>query len=181
MPSLAKILHPHVPNWSNHHQHQAFLVPEFWSDWLFDTGSLTARLVALRPGGFEVVPTRQFYGHPTTIEQQELGLQAQQTVWVREVILKLNKLPVVYARTAIPLTTLTGAEKQLLRLGSRSLGNYLFNQPHLKRGQLLASRCQKNDLGLLWSRRSVFYLGKKGLMVSEAFTEHLQQLCTHDL
>lgn len=181
MPSLAKILHPQVPDWSNHRQHQAFLIPKFWADWLFDAGSLTARLKALCPGKFSVVPTRQFYGSPSTIEQKELGLQSQQSVWVREVILQLDGLPVVHARTAIPLTTLTGPEKQLQQLGSRSLGSYLFSQPHLRRGELIASRCQENSLDLLWSRRSVFYLGDKGLMVSEAFTEHLPRFCTNNL
>lgn len=181
MPNLAKILHPQAPSWSNHRQHQAFLMPPFWADWLFDAGSLTARLTSLRPNGFSVLPTKQFYGYPTTTEQQELGLHKLQTVWVREVILQLDNTPIVHARTAIPLSTLTGAEKRLQSLGTRSLGSYLFKQPHLKRGQLVASRCQGNDLGLLWSRRSIFYLGDKGLMVSEAFTEHLKRFTDSSL
>lgn len=174
MPSLAQTLHPLVPDWSNHYQHQAFLIPDFWADWLFDSSSLTARLTALRPQGFKVQPLKQYYGHPTPIETRELNLKPGQSVWIREVILLLDDTPIVYARTAIPLSTLSGHEKLLQNLGSRSLGSFLFAQPHLKRGVLRANRCQNNSLNLEWARRSVFHLGAKGLMVSEAFTQQLR-------
>lgn len=173
MPAVAKILHPLTPSWSNYYQQPAFLVPKQWASWLFDSGSLTARLSALQPGTFHVQPIKEYYGAPTPTEQAELKLANNQTVWVREVILLLGSKPIVYARTAIPLSTLSGNEKRLQQLGKRSLGHFLFSQPHLKRGKLIASRCPSNSLGLLWSRRSVFYLGHKGLMVSEAFTHHL--------
>lgn len=173
MPNLAQIIHPRVPDWSNHYQQPSCLIPPFWADWLFDSGSLTARLTALRPKGFRVQPLKQYYGSPTRIESDELKLSATAQVWIREVILMLDDTPVVYARTAIPLSTLTGEEKQLQELGNRSLGSYLFAHPRLKRGELRANHCQENELGLEWARRSVFHLGHKGLIVSEAFTQQL--------
>ncbi|MEN9464058.1 MAG: hypothetical protein RL217_239 [Pseudomonadota bacterium] len=102
-----------------------------------------------------------------------MQLGAQEAVWVREVQLKVAGKTLVYARTAVPLQTLTGAERCLMQLGSRSLGSYLFTQPSLKRTELKASRCPANELGLTWSRRSIFYLHRKPLMVSEAFTQDL--------
>lgn len=173
MPDLARMLHPLVPDWSNHYQQPAFSIPPFWADWLFDSGSLTARLTALRPEGFSVQPLKQYYGQATPIEAAELQLKNEQKVWIREVILLLEQVPIVYARTAMPLSTLSGAEKQLKQLGKRSLGHYLFAQAQLQRGELHASRCRPNPLGLAWSRRSVFHLGTKKLIVSEAFTQQL--------
>lgn len=176
MPALADILHPIAPSWSARIHCQPFALPVAWRSWLFDKGSLTARLMALQPGQFRVQVLKQYYATATRIEQSEMGLGTNQKVWVREVILLLADTPVVYARTAIPMQTLTGNEKRLQHLGNSSLGSYLFRQPHLKRGKLKVSHCQSNHLDLTWARRSVFYLGKKPLMVSEAFSQQLQQL-----
>lgn len=181
MPKLATLLHPIRPGWSGCNQCQPFLLPALWRDWLFDSGSLTARLSALRPGRFRVQVLGQYYGQPTPLERAELGLGSNASVWVREVILLLDETPLVYARTAIPRSTLTGAERRLQALGSRSLGSYLFRQPQLQRGPLRASHCSRNALGLEWSRRSVFRLGHKALMVSEAFSGRLPEfLCYRD-
>lgn len=176
MPALADILHPIAPSWSAKNNYQSFLLPAAWRSWLFDSGSLTARLKALQPGAFWVQVLQQYYAAPTRIEQTEMQLDANQKVWIREVVLHLADTPVVYARTAIPLHTLCGNEKRLQHLGNSSLGSFLFRQPNLTRGKLMVSHCQNNDLGLTWARRSVFYLGSKPLMVSEAFSQHLQQL-----
>lgn len=180
MPALADILHPIAPRWSVRVQRQSFSLPLTWRSWLFDTGSLTARLKALMPGQFRVQVLKQYYATPTRIEQSEMRLGQQQKVWVREVILLLANQPVVYARTAIPLHTLTGNEKRLQHLGNRSLGGYLFRQPHLQRGKLKVSHCPSNPLDLIWARRSVFYLGSKPLMVSEAFVHHLPHLVNQE-
>ncbi len=174
MPVLADILHPLAPVWSARNNHPPFSLPPAWRSWLFDAGSLTARLKALKSDQFRVQVLNQYYAAPTRIEQSEMRLSGNQKVWVREVILFLDNTPVVYARTAIPMQTLCGNEKRLLHLGNSSLGSYLFRQPHLKRGNLKVSHCQANNLDLTWARRSVFYLGKKPLMVSEAFSQQLQ-------
>ena len=173
MPKLANLLHPIVPGWSGRNRCQPGLLPAHWRSWLFDHGSLTARLSALQPGQFRVKLLAQFHGRPTPLEQAELGLHGQQSVWVREVILLLGDTPVVYARTVVPLSTLNGAERRLQHLGERSLGSYLFRQPSLRRAPLRATHCKANVLGLEWSRRSVFRLRGKPLMVSEAFTSRL--------
>lgn len=173
MSRLAQILHPATPYWSGRLHRHSHTLPHPWRSWLLNSASLTARLTALRPGEFRVQPLAQYYGQATVTERTELGLSTAQPVWVREVQLLLADAPVVYARTAIPLTTLTGAERELQRLGNKSLGSYLFRHPQFKRGPLYASRCAPNDLGLDWTRRSIFYLGQKPVMVSEAFTSHL--------
>lgn len=173
MPELANLLHPVVPDWSGRNRCLPALLPQPWRDWLFDRGSLTARLSALQPGQFRVQLLSQYHGRPTPLERSELGLAHGQTVWVREVILLLGDTPVVYARTAVPLATLTGAGRRLQHLGQRSLGSFLFRQPSLRRAPLQASHCKANPLGLEWSRRSVFHLWGKPLMVSEAFTGQL--------
>lgn len=173
MSAIASLLHPLSPSWSGRPHQPRFATPDPWRSWLFDAGSLTARLKALAPADFAVEPIFQGFAKPSFIEQQEMQIGTQEAVWVREVRLNLAGQTLVYARTAIPLQTLTGAERRLMQLGSRSLGSYLFTQPSLKRSALKASPCPANELGLTWSRRSIFYLRQKPLMVSEAFTQKL--------
>lgn len=175
MPSLATVLHPSAPGWSNRNQRRAFSLPPIWRDWLLDQQSLTTRLSALRPGTFNVQVLAQYYGEPTAVERQALKLYGNQRLWIREVILCLAEVPLVYARTAIPLTTLCGNERCLQHLGTRSLGSYLFRQPSLHRTPLQVSHCKANTLGLEWSRHSVFTLRGKPLMVSEAFSRRLTE------
>src|SRR5690554_7027979 len=101
MPALADILHPVSPSWSVRVNYQSFLLPYLWRSWLFDAGSLTARLKALRPGQFRVEVLNQYYDSPTSVERTEMRLSSNQKVWVREVVLMLGEVAVVYARTAI--------------------------------------------------------------------------------
>src|SRR5690606_1520563 len=98
------------------------------------------------------------HGRPTPLERTELQLHGQHSVWVREVILLLGDTPLVYARTAVPITTLNGADKRLQSLGERSLGSFLFQQPNLRRTPLRASHCRSNSLWFELSRLYVFCL-----------------------
>lgn len=174
-PAIASILHPLTPGWSLRNRFPAFLLAPLWRDWLQDEGSLTARLSALKPGGFNVQVLREYYSAPTPLERQQLKLWHTQKVWVREVILRQGDVPLVYARTAIPLSALNGAERRLQRLGNQSLGSYLFRQPSLQRAPLQVSHCRKNHLGLQWARYSRFRLNGKPLLVTEGFSSRLNE------
>ncbi len=175
-PSIAPLIHPHHPVWSGRNRTPAFLVSRFWRSWLFDQGSLTARLVGLQAGDFSVQLHRQAVGQATAQEQLALGTGRNDPVWYREVILKLGDVPVVYARTAVPLSTLNSRARPLRHLGNRSLGAYLFSRPDLQRSVMRASRCAPNPYGLRYCRYSVFRIYDRPLMVSEAFSSHLPEL-----
>ncbi|MAK89713.1 MAG: chorismate--pyruvate lyase [Oceanospirillaceae bacterium] len=171
--AIAPLLFPLSASWSVRHRYPPFLLTPLWRDWLLDEGSLTARLSGLQPGTFNVQLLREYRTTPTPVERQQLRLGQQQKVWVREVVLRLGDKPLVYARTAVPLSTLTGSERRLQYLGEQSLGSYLFRQPSLERTPLKVSHCRKNRLGLQWARYSLFRLKGKPLLVTEAFSEHL--------
>ncbi|TNC92723.1 chorismate lyase [Thalassolituus sp.] len=173
-PSVSPVLHPLSPKWSCRARLIPALIPTFWRSWLFDPGSLTARLSALRPGQFRVRCQREGYGFPTALEQAELSLSGSDRVWYREVVLMLGEHELVHARTAVPLRSLRGPVKRLQHLGNRSLGGFLFSQPSLRRTPLKASRCSPEADGLTWCRRSVFYIHQQPLMVTEAFSPDLK-------
>jgi len=162
------------PGWSGQRMAPLCSIPADWRSSLFSTGSLTAELIRVAKGDFHVEVLAQGWRKLSAGEAQLLGLATRnQTAWTRDVALCVNGSPWVYARTCIPASTLTGAEKRLLNLGNKPLGAYLFQHPAMKRGKMTAARIGDNALGIRWARRSVFFLYNKPLLVSEAFVRPL--------
>lgn len=146
--------------------------------WLIDRGSLTARLIAKSEGEFRVTVVRQIIGVPRLDERQALGMKRPALALIREVILCGRNEAWVFARSLLPLASLTGKLRHLRKQGNRPLGAFLFSQPHLARSAIAVARISRdhgyvpnNLVGdqLLWGRRSVFYLQQKPLLVSEVF------------
>ena len=147
-------------------------------DWLTDSGSLTARLIAQSEGHFKVQVVRQVIGIPGLNERNTLGMKRPALALIREVILYGNGEPWVFARSLLPLASLTGRLRHLRKQNNRPLGAFLFSQPQLTRSTIAVAQISRdhsyvpNDLindPRLWGRRSVFYLDQKPLLVSEVF------------
>lgn len=160
--------------------------PAVWRR-LLDTGSLTATLIALSGGEFRVEVLRQTLASPSLPEQRCLGMGLRQLALVREVVLYGNNEPWVFARSVLPLTSLTGPLRHLRKQGNRPLGAFLFSQPHLRRGAIALARINRHHAYLAaglagteaaWGRRSVFSLNHKPLLVSEVFLDSLCRLLT---
>ncbi len=162
------------PPWSARNKREYFTVPANWRKTLFDTHSLTAQLIALSDGDFSVQVLWQGWRRLSQQEALLLECKDNQTkAWCRDVALIVKGQPWVYARTCMPKMTLTGDESRLKNLGNKPLGAYLFQHPNMCRGKMSAYRIPKNELSLSWARRSVFYLHKKPILVTEAFTRPL--------
>ena len=104
-----------------------------WRDWLLDRGSLTKRLIDASDNQLtvQVLSQRTEMARPSEI--LALSLPPRQRALVREVLLLANGEPWVYARSVIPLTTLTGRLRALRHLDNRPLGALLFNDPSMTR------------------------------------------------
>ncbi len=167
----------------NHRWHRfrrvpSFYLPDIWRDWVLDRGSLTQRLVRASDGHFSVRVIRQQWQEPNPDEALLLGSPVKSRALIREVELLCHGQVWVIARSVIPYTTLTGAERQLTALGNRSLGTFLFKSRAMKRGPLQITKIAPEHLSMqagqtmhnaLWGRRSVFFLHDKPLLVSELF------------
>jgi len=128
---------------------------------------------------------------PSNDEIQRLKIKSRHYALIREVILYCGHTPVIFARTVIPIKTLTGPQRQLSYLGNRPLGEFLFAQPGLQRDtmevavlknghQLFDSAvsnmsdksfpaAEKRMPDNIWGRRSIFRLRSKPLLVAEVF------------
>jgi len=155
-------------------------LPANLRDWLLDPSSLTARLKR-HCNDFHVEVLGQKI-EPCAIEEATAEVAIGQEVLIREVLLFCGQQPQVFARSLLPLSSLTGAEKQLANLGNQSLGQVLFNHPQLQRKRIeVASFDNQSSVACLakhhlltsneglWGRRSVFYIEDKPLIVAEVF------------
>ena len=87
----------------------------------------------------------QDWDRPRPDEARVLGMRAQGRALVRQVQLLCGGRPWVYARTLLPRATLTGPERRLAHLKSRSLGAVLFADPTMQRGRTEIVRLRPAD------------------------------------
>ena len=130
--------------------------------WLDDNTSLTAKLKQQFPD-FSVHVLSQQKVSPYAHEIEVLN--AHQSYAIREVELLGNGRIMVFARSIIPVTNDT---QEILNIGSKPLGEVLFNDPSIKRGPM-----QITQIDNIWGRRSTFSIGETKLLVSEFFMEEL--------
>lgn len=184
LPSSQKIKSPVSTAWrplSSFHDNE---VPAHWHKWLSDRGSLTERLIDASDNQFAVEVLSQVQTLPDESEARALNISPTREVLIRQVILKGKDTPWVFARSILPLTTLTGRLAALRHIDSQPLGAVLFNDPSMSREPVAASYMMASDLHVpesicnqmthLWGRRSVFRLDSKPLLVSEIFLPSFQ-------
>ncbi len=171
-----------APRWRGHRRWLRQQVPDVLRTWLLDKGSLTDRLKRSCPGKFSVRVLDEAWQRPQLDEARVLNMPVTALAWVRQVQLLCDGVPRVFARTIVPVTTLSGAQRRLAYLGNRPLGAYLFADPGMQRSPVQLARITRGSRlfedavqGLtrkppvIWGRRSVFRVGGKPLLVSEIF------------
>ena len=146
---------------------QRTLAPPLLKTWLTDTGSLTRALTHLAGASFNVSLISQQWQRVLADEAVSLKLRPNSHALIREVELRQGQTALVCARTIIPLNTYKKNQLIFRQLGTRSIGEWLFTNPHIHRGTI--EICCTNRQHNLWVRRSLFYIKNDPLMVCEAF------------
>jgi len=148
--------------------------------WLLDPSSLTARLKS-HCTEFNVAMLGQKIEACSDEDACDI-IQAGSEVLVREVVLYCDQSPQVFARSLLPISSLTGDEQALAHLGTQPLGQVIFSKPNLVRSAIevgrfnststvadLAKHLQLPTCKTLWGRRSLFHVGDKPFVVAEVF------------
>jgi chorismate--pyruvate lyase len=159
----------------NHSLHSSLL------PWLFDTSSLTARMIGLCGNSFSIRVISQHWQKLDAEEASAMSLNNVRSALVRQVLLCCNDQPLVYARTVIPVTTIQGARRRYANMGNRPLGAMLFADRTMRREPVQVSRLPVTDKANqytdidepIWGRRSVFRVSGKPILVSEYFLPEL--------
>jgi len=180
-----------IPHWVAVDYASILKMSDSTREWLLDSASLTLRIknhcLTNQMGLFSVKLLRQGMEIPSNDEIQRLKLSSRRYALIREVLLYCGTTPVIFARTVIPIKTLTGPQRQLSHLGSRPLGEFLFAQPGLQRDAMeialltdghqlfehavssLSELDESQSPEKIWARRSIFRLQQKPLLVAEVF------------
>ena len=106
--------------------------PSGLSAWLTEPDSLTARIVA-RCTHFRVRILSEHFSIPNADEYAWLGLRHGRRVWVRDVLLLADEIPVVFAHSVVAPLALRGAWHIARAIGNRPLGAALFADPLIDR------------------------------------------------
>ena len=180
------------------------VLPQFWKpkalirritaskelqNWLTIQTSLTAKLKIICPE-LEVVILSEKLETPLRNESQKLGMQMDEQAWVRCVLLKCAQNNWVYARTIIPNLTVENPWYELQNLGTKPLGEVLFESPSIQRSDFefasnkldfwpyLISNYETNSLANKsgFARRSIFKQQNAPLLLTEVFLPGLVEL-----
>ena len=114
--------------------------------WLRAPGSLSRRLSA--HGRFEVQPLREGVARLLPGERAALS-GASGRHWIREVLLRVDGVPLVWARSVTPFRGTCGPWRALRQLGPRPLAELLFDDPSVVRSALCSER---HRCGARWHR-----------------------------
>ncbi|WP_286264173.1 chorismate--pyruvate lyase family protein [Thalassotalea atypica] len=150
------------------------------ADWLLDPTSLTARLKK-HSHDFRVVVLGQRLEKCSKQDACEI-IQVGSEILTREVILYCDDSAQVFARSLLPLASLTGEEQALATLGDKPLGQVIFSKANLTRTAIevgrfnnqssvakLADKLELNASQEMWGRRSLFHVDDKPIVVAEVF------------
>lgn len=153
-------------------------LPTSLSDLLLDPGSMTVRLRALCDDDFSVQLLSHDWQSVSAAEYQLLDIDTR--VLLREVILSGTQQPWMFARVVIPEEVVTAFGDELLQLGTRPLGEVLFQQQNIARTEFeiaqvptdhaLVSHLDTSifeDHVLLWARRSMLQLAAGDIFLTE--------------
>lgn len=158
--------------------------------WLTDRTSLTVKLIE-RSAGFRVQRLRQSRGMSLVDEYAAVHLPRRTQVREREVVLRCDERPVVYAHTIVPLAATASDWPFFNTLGERSLGTTLFGDPAVRRGALHYARlhphhplvrraCAAIGMGSiscpLYARRCLFQRKTGALLVTEVFLPAIAEI-----
>ena len=159
--------------------------------WLSAGGSLTARLRQLGTVRVEVLAQGRRLLWPQ--EHQALGCRAGH---VREVVLRIDERPAVWARSCVPVGAVKGPWRAIRGLGTRPLAELLFAHRAVRRGPLQTAHWRTHGAASShmsrqwsrvasgpdarhkphWARHSLFHHHGQPLQVLEAFAPWLSKL-----
>lgn len=158
--------------------------------WLIDRVSLTRKLMG-HSTQFRVQRLKQGGAVCLGDEADVLGLVRPVQVIEREVFLRCDEVPVVYAHSVVPRTATADDWPFFSSLGNRSLGASLFVDPRISRSELEYARLNAahplmrraaRALGIsgfdqaLWARRCLYRRKRGVLLVTELFLPALRHL-----
>ena len=160
--------------------------------WLNMQGALTDGLRSL--GHLKLVVLNERSQKPAIDEALCLQLSPNQTTWIREVVIYIDGVPCVVARSVTDKQSSTGVWRGIRQLGARPLADMLYDDARVRRGRFGFTKIRRTQglaqalshwnntsfcrphRPILLARRSLFICQVKMLLVSECFLPAFWQM-----
>ena len=155
-----------INNWLNDSELKSCLEKQNIIEWLNEEGSITAKISSKSKFKLEILSDDIGIAE----DEEYLALDiASEEVRIREVVLYGDLVPLVFARSIIPNLTAAKGYPGLGTIGSKPLGDLLFQselfiKTHREFAQFLTS-----SEGLVWGRRTLYLVRGYPLSVMEVF------------
>ena len=133
--------------------------------WLSESGPITKRISANE--NFELNLLRDEIDEVDETEKKYLG-NSIGDIKVREVLLLGNKVPKVYAKSLIPVKTIKKGFSKLGSLGTKPLGDILFEKNIFNKIDVMYSSFIHED-SIFWGRKTKYLVKNLPFSVMEIF------------
>ena len=155
-----------INKWLNGSELEEALNDQKILSWLNEEGSITERISSIAKFKLEVL--NDDIGIAEDEEYRSLEINFDEAR-IREVILYGDILPIVYARSIIPNLTEVNGFPELGTIGSKPLGDLLFNSKLFDKTRREFSKFKNLDGGVIWGRRTFYLVKDYPLSVMEVF------------
>ena len=155
-----------INNWLNNTQLKSCLKKQNILEWLNEEGSITAKISS--DSKFKLKILSDDIGNAEDEEYLALNIPSQK-VRIREVILYGDLVPLVYARSIIPNQTSSKGYPGLGSIGSKPLGDLLFQSELFIKTHREFAQFQTPDKEVIWGRRTHYLVRGYPLSVMEVF------------
>lgn len=133
--------------------------------WLTETGPITNRIKS--NGTFKLELIKDEVGTVKRMDANFLGEDLGE-IKIREVLLLSNDKSKVFARSLIPIKTIEKGLSELGELGSKPLGDILFEKEIFKKIETVFAKFSESG-NLYWGRKSKYLVKVYPLSVMEIF------------
>lgn len=137
------------------------VIPEPQNQWVADPGSLTELLIRHSEKRFRVNVLSEAWQSLSC----DVFSGVESDYWSRKVQLVGKGEVWVAAHTLIPKASISGVLEEVVMLGTKPLGGFLFEQPNLTRTRFECCEWAQGS----WGRRSLFKLDEQEVLVAEFF------------
>ena len=154
-----------ISSWISYHEMNDELHNKHIKSWLLEDGPITKKIKSS-----EVFKLNLLIDDIDKVEDSEADFLGENLgmIKTREVILMGNDKPKVFARSLIPLITIEKGFAKLGELGTKPLGDILFEKEIFKRTKIVFAKF-RNDKKLFWGRKSKYIVNNHPLSVMEVF------------
>ena len=155
-----------IDKWLNGSELSNHLTKKNILDWLEEEGSITARISSHAEFKLEIL--NDDIGVAEDEEYIALEIPSEE-VRIREVVLYGDLVPLVYARSIIPGLTASKGYPGLGTIGSKPLGDLLFQSELFVKIRREFAQFQTSSKEVVWGRRTYYLVRGYPLSVMEVF------------